>query len=666
MPRTKQATSHQPSRRALKPPVVEYKDCYDLVFRGYIEDRNVSRKDDRGIKAFEQVCKSDDMCGVFRSGVVMIDVDDGNNANTLQRILDDCGISYLFANTTRGKHFFFYHGKWTTVLKDRSHITAAVGLEVDYKCYPTDVTPLSKTLESGEVQPRPLLTSSNWTGDLVDLPHFLVPVNATEDFQKLTDCRNETFYIYILKLLRSGLDKEQTKHTIRLINNYVLSKPLGDRELNIILRDESFPTENEIYVYLQPGKKQPNLDYELFANHLLEKYDICKIDNSIYVRDDGLYSILDKRLLDKIIISEIKNTTRTMRQEVNDYINALVRDKQVKKLNSILFQNGVLDLDSNRFRDVLQDDVFFNRIHSNYNPVADTAPVIDKFFNDISCNDDEVKALLLEMIGYTLLRGNKYQVFFWLDGEGSNGKGTLIDLLKFTLGSTNITNLTMKGLNARFGLGSLKNALVNISGDESTSYVEESELLKNLTGGDAVKVESKGVDHTEMIYRGNLIFSGNGIPKFKDTSVGLNRRIITIPMLKNFETDGKDINFKDKLLTKEAAEYLIKLAVESLYKVLNVGFTKSDKAETRKQDFIKDNNPMLQFLDEYEIKSDVDVKEVYLAYRVWCEENGITGIMSNQSFSRSITKQGYERKQKLTRDRKKYYVFNKDTQLKIV
>ena len=652
-------------RRANKKPTAAYESYYELIFRGYTDDDKVSRKDDSKIKEFKQVCKSDDLFGVFRVGVVMVDVDNGNDANIIQRMLDDCNVSYLYQDTTRGKHFFFYHGAFNKKLSDRSHIFSAVGIECDYKCYSVDGTKLSKTLESGEVQARPLIPSINWDDKIEDLPYFLAPVNAKDDFVNLKDCRNETFYIYILKLLRYGLDKEQTRQTIRLINNYVLSRPLTDRELETILRDESFPTNNEIFVFKHGKDKTAKLDYELLAKHLIEKYDICRIEGSIYARDNGLYTAFNQSVLDKITINTLTNTTINMRKEVMKYIEVLARDGVVKKTDSILFKNGVLDLKTKQLREVRVDDMFFNRVDVNYINNAEEDATIDKFFNDISCDDLEIKSLLFEMCGYTLLRGNRHQVFFWLDGEGSNGKSTLIDLIRYSLGAKNITNLSMKGLNAKFGLGSIKNALVNVSGDESTKYVEESELLKNLTGGDIVKVESKGVDHSEMIYRGNLIFCGNGIPKFRDSTSGLNRRIIIIPMLKNFELGGKDVNFKDKLLTPHAAEYFISQSINGLYRVLEHGFTQSSKSESRKEEFVKDNNPILQFLDDYEIKDDANVKDVYLAYRVWCEENGITGIMNSMTFSRNITKRGYKRKDKKDKNRKKYYVFVKEPQISL-
>ncbi len=652
MPRTKA----QPSRRALKPPVVEYKDYYDLVFRGYIEDRNVSRKDDSNIKEFERVCKSDDVCGVFRNNICMIDIDDGNNANIIQRILDDCGVSYLFANTTRGKHFFFYHGKWSKVLRDRSHILSAVGLEVDYKVYSVDCSPLSKTLDDGTVQPRPLLTSPNFNGELEELPYYLVPVDAKDEFSELKDLRNDTLFRYILKLRRFLLSVDEVKHTIKLINDYILPKPLAQRELNTILRDDAIPGNNEVFIYSDDPKKAAKLDYELFSKYLIEKFDICKIDSNFYYRDDGLYKKASYEDYRAIILSVLNHNSITapVRREIAERIETYAPTKKLSESNLILFKNGVYDVDNDLFRGIRDSDVFFNRVDTNYNEQANKAHILDKFLDDISCNDADIKSIILEMIGYSLMRGNPRQVLFWLDGTGSNGKGTLFDLMKYVIGKDNISNLSLKNLNGTFGVGRIRDKLINLGDETSSKYVEESEIIKALSGGTTIQVEEKNKPAEELLFNGKLIFSGNGIPRINDTSTGINRRFIIIPMQKDFEKDPrKDVNFKSKLLTVEVAEDLIQRSLDALCRVMADGFTISDKVEEEKQKFKINNNPLLAFLEEQGDLSGRHNKEVYLAYKVWCEENGFKPL-NNIAFSKAIP--GYTTKLKKIpkSDRNKY------------
>lgn len=659
MPRVKQPMQRNPSRRALKESA-PFEDYYSLVFRAYADDDKVSRKDDDKLKEFEQVSKSDDLFGVFRSGVVMVDVDDGNNANIIQRMLDDSGISYLYQQTTRGLHFFFCHGKWSKVLRDRAHITAAVGLEVDYKCYSVDGTKLSKTLDDGTVQPRPLLTSPNWTGDLVDLPHFLVPVHATEDFRQLRDCRNESFYIYILKLLRYGLDKEQTKHTIRLINNYVIPNPISDRELNIILRDESFPTDNDIFIYSNDPKKTPKLDYELFANHLIEKNHIIKIDDKLYVYNDGVYVMLDGDMLDKLVIHNLKNTTINMRREVMKYINSLAENKQQSSYNYILFKNCIYDVVNKQTVPVTPDYIFLNRIDHNYNPDASSVEVVDTVFNNLSCGDEEVSNLLKEIIGYTFYRRNKMRKFFVLVGDGFNGKSTYLDMIENLLNKSNVARVDLQELvTDKFAPQLLCDKLVDLGDDIDKEFVANTGRFKKLVTGEPIIAQKKGQDQFNMSYYGKFIFSCNEIPRINDKTYGMKSRMVIVPLKADFSKQDK-IPFIDELLREQdAMEYILKLAMDALLKVLEVGnFTIPQSVIAATEEYHRDNDSVAVFLEEYGEVDQKVIQEVYLAYATSCQESGMKAE-SKINFCRRFWKSGYEKKQVKDGDRKSKYIFHK-------
>lgn len=662
MPRTAQPMQRNPSRRADKPSA-PYQEYYDLVFRAYADDDKVSRKDNTQLREFSQVHKSDDLFGVFQAGVVMVDVDDGNNANIIQRMLDDCGVSYLYQKTTRGLHFFFYHGKWSKVLRDRSHIVAAVGLEVDYKCYSVDGTKLSKTLEDGTVQPRPLLTSPNWNGDLLDLPHFLVPVHAQEDFRELRDCRNEHFYIYILKLLRYGLDNEQTKHTIRLINNYVLPSALSDRELNIILRDESFPTENEIFIYSNDPKKTAKLDYELFANHLIEKHHIIKIDAKLYVYDDGVYVMLDTDKLNELVMCKLKNTTKNMRGELNAYIFNFAPVKQQSSYNYILFKNCIYDIVHRHTLPITPDYIFLNRIDHNYNPDAPVVPVVDTVFNNLSCGDEEVKSLLQEIIGYTFYRRNKLRKFFVLVGDGFNGKSTYLDMIENLLSASNVARVDLQELvTDKFAPQLLTDKLVDLGDDIDKEFVANTGRFKKLVTGETIIAQKKGQDQFNMTYYGKFIFSCNDIPRINDRTYGMKSRMVIVPLKADFSKQEK-IPFIDELLQhQDAMEYILKLAMNSLINLLDSNsFTLPQSVVAATEEYHKDNDSVELWLEEFGEVDQKVIQEVYLSYNCYCQESGMRAE-SKITFCKRFWKSGYEKKQvkESTGDsRKSKYIFSK-------
>lgn len=617
-----------------------YHDYYKDVFRGYWEDDKCKRKDGEELKTFERVKYSKDLFGVFDENIVMVDVDDRMSAKVIKQILDDTSTKYLWQQTDRGMHFIFHKGKYSSYLKSKSHIKTALTLEVDYKVHSTDGTKLVK-----EGRQRELIGTG-----LSLLPYWLLPVQTKEDFRGLKDGdgRNSLLFNYILTLARNGLQREEIKQTIKLINQYVFEEKMSDNELKAVLRDEAFPTNNQIYIYNPDdpsSKKSCKLDFDMFSKHLVDVCTICSIEDLLYFYNQGMYVKATDRYLNDRIMDNLKNSTKQMRAEVKDYIlkNAPLRQGQDKNL--ILFSNGIYDIKNRTLKRFDSDLVFFNKIQTRYIENPAKSQIVDKFLDDITCNDDDVKKLLIQMVGYCLLYTNPYQKFFYLDGNGRNGKSTLFDFITYCIGISNISNLSIQNLSDRFGVGSIRDKLINIGDDIPQGYIIDSSNLKKAVSGETILVEEKFKDKEPLNFQGKLIFSGNGIPRFEDKSDGLMRRIITIPMKAKFvDKVNRDVNFKDKLLTKENAEYFIYLCVEQLHEVLEHGFIEPQSVIAAKEEFKEDNDPVLQYLDENTVDGR-QAMEVFNDYKVWCEECGYKYVGRNTFYQRCETV-GYVKKQK--------------------
>jgi putative DNA primase/helicase len=139
-----------------------------------------------------------------------------------------------------------------------------------------------------------------------------------------------------------------------------------------------------------------------------------------------------------------------------------------------------------------------------------------------------------------------------------------------------------------------------------------------------------------------LIFSANQIPRMKDRTGAVLRRMVIIPFNATFSKEDPDFDsgITWKLKKQDVAEYLIQLGIAGLKRVLEQqGFSESKKVQDELESFEKDNNPMLLFLDEVE-ESEIlnhETKEVFARYDVFCHENGFTKI-AMQTFSKEITK----------------------------
>lgn len=627
-----------------KKPKAEYQDYYNLLFRGYGENDTIKRKDGAPLNTFEEVATSRDLFGVFREGIVMIDVDDRQSSDILLQILDDLHVSYLYQLTTRGCHVFFTHGRYTKQLKDKTHIMLACGLYADIKCHSVDGTKLVKDSE-----PRPI-QKSEYYSELVDLPYYLVPVGAEREFLDMQegDSRNSSLYEYILVLLRYGLSKDEVRSTIRLTNNYLLGDPFTNKQLDTILRDDSFPTNNEIFIYKQPGSRTATLDFELFAKRMIEVFRISKINDLMYLYDDGIYVKMTDEVMEFKIMDLLKNTKSQVRKECKTYLKKFAESKDVESPDKILFNNGIYDLETKTLSPDTGEYVFFNKIDTDYISDAAPQPIVEKFLKDITCEDEDVRKLLLQMIGYSLMRSNPHQVFFFLDGNGKNGKSVLFDFIKYCVGENNTSSLSIHNLTDKYGVGLLRDKLINIGDDVPQDYIGDTSIIKKAVSGETILVEEKFKDKEVLNFEGTLIFSGNGIPKFGDKTDGLMRRIITIPMKAKFiDKVNRDLKLKDKLLIPENAQYLIKLAMDALQELLTTGsFCECAAAEAAKHDFEISNNNVYEYYTEHENTIDGrSTSTIYLSYHTWCQQNGYKDIYSKIKFTNFMKQYGFITKQ---------------------
>ena len=212
-------------------------------------------------------------------------------------------------------------------------------------------------------------------------------------------------------------------------------------------------------------------------------------------------------------------------------------------------------------------------------------------------------------------------------------------------------------MNDRFKTFQLEGKLVNIGDDISNGYIDDNSTFKKLVTGETVNVERKGKDPFDFENYSKLIFSCNEMPRINDLSYGLKRRLIFIPFNAKFSKKDADYDpfIIDKLMTDEALEYLLQLALKGLERVLyNREFTSSEAVEETWKEYEKRNNPIVQFMEEAKIENE-STKDVYLQYQTYCNENGLK-YLSRIAFSREICRNGYITKQ-VRVNRKKISMF---------
>ena len=210
------------------------------------------------------------------------------------------------------------------------------------------------------------------------------------------------------------------------------------------------------------------------------------------------------------------------------------------------------------------------------------------------------------------------------------------------MGDKNISALDLRELGDRFSTSMLFGKLANIGDDIGDEFMQGSavSIFKKIVTGNRIKAEQKGKDPFEFNPYIKLLFSANDMPRMRDKTGAVLRRLVMIPFNATFSKNDEDYDpfIKYKLIKEDSIEYLIKLGVDGLKRVLeNNEFTRSDKVIDTLKEYEEENNPILGFISE-ETESNIvnqSVQDVYLRYSLFCSQNQLQAL-SKIAFSKQI------------------------------
>lgn len=607
-----------------------------MFFRGYVATKNKrcieKYKGRTDLRSYDEIRNLPEFAGVLAHDAILIDLDNAEQAEILMNMVKALQLNCRVYQTTRGKHFLF---KNSQIDKCYTHATLACGLTADIKSGFSNSYEILKV--NGEE--RFIEWDIEEGQEYQEVPKWLYPVRASADFLNMEagDGRNQALFNYILTLQANGFSVEETRDCIRLINAHILKDPLSEDELEVILRDDAF--KKPIFF------RGTTFLFDKFANYLKANFHIIRINNQLHLYENGIYKS-GYGVIEGAMIELIPDLKKAWRTEVLAYLEILVRENtQPAPANMIAFRNGVLNVLDDSFIPFSPDHIITNRIEWDYNPNA-YDELTDKTLNKISCQDKSIRALLEEAAGYCLFRRNELGKAFILTGSGSNGKSTFLNMVKFMLGRENVSSLDLKKLSDRFSTVMLFGKLANIGDDISDEFVVDTSIFKKIVTGETIDAEQKGQPKFEFEPFVKLFFSANNIPRMgkgRDWDA-IKRRLIIIPFGAKFSPQDPDyVPFiGDKLRTQDAVEYLIRVGVQGLKRVLDSRqFTHSEKVQRELDEYEESNNPILAFVRECEEEGyfveNQPTAEVYERYAEFCIANNLKP-MSKIEFSKAVNK----------------------------
>lgn len=605
-----------------------------MFFKGYVETKNKKCiekfKGRTDFKTFEQVQSLPEYAGILAAETILIDVDDFEASEILFKVVKEYALTCRVYRTSRGKHFLF---KNSGVPTNKTGCKLAIGLTADIKIG----TRNSYEVLKYDNQNREILYDTAENEEAQQLPRWLFPVKSKMEFLNMEtgDGRNQGLFNYILTLQSNDFSVEEARESIRIINKFVLKVPLSDDEIETVLRDDAFKKP----VFFMGS----TFLFDKFATFLKNNNHIIKINNQLHIYKNGIY-ISGMAEIEAEMIQHIPGLNRAKRTEVLAYLDILIRENsKAEDANLIAFENGLYNIVDDSFVEFTPEHIITNKIRWKYNPEA-YSELADKTLNKIACNDPQIRALLEEAIGYCFYRRNELGKAFILTGDKSNGKSTFLSMVQCLLGDENISSLDLKELGDRFKTAEMFGKLANIGDDIGDEFIANPAIFKKLVTGERVSAERKGQNPFEFNNYSKLLFSANNIPRIKDKTGAVQRRLTIIPFDARFSADDPDFNpyIKHLLKTDEVMEYLINLSIAGLKRVLlNRKFTGSTKVQKAMDEYEENNNPIIGFFrecedEEFQIENE-PTNVVYKRYQEYCLANSLQP-MSNIEFSKQVNR----------------------------
>ena len=215
----------------------------------------------------------------------------------------------------------------------------------------------------------------------------------------------------------------------------------------------------------------------------------------------------------------------------------------------VVFENGTYDLDQDRIVPNKYDNFILQNHNYDLGEQSAGTNTWDRWLQESmvdlnakrddqghwkSEGDPNAPETLKAFIGWALAGSyHEFQQLLFINGRGGEGKSTMLNLIDTIFGQTNVANVDLGNLGnnekARFHLAKLHRKELNYSDDVSHGFLEETNILKRLTGGNRLTAEYKGKDPFEFTNNAKLIFTCNNLPSFSDTSVSYTH--LTLPTI---------------------------------------------------------------------------------------------------------------------------------------
>lgn len=363
---------------------------------------------------------------------------------------------------------------------------------------------------------------------------------------------------------------------------------------------------------------------------------------AVYDLDAGIYQ-KGERFINRLAMTVERSLTQQACNTIRHYLTTECEERQrTNDKNLVVVNNGIFNRSTKRLEPFSSEYVFVNKVATNYVKNAKEPHFKDWNFSEwvkeLSDGNPSKETLLWQMFSVAVNANYISEVaVFFLSEQGRTGKSTFQQLMVNLVGRHNTASLKIKEFESDFKLASAYGRSLVIGDDNNPKdFNETSENFKSVVTSDSVLLNPKGKEPFSTKLTPFVIQSMNGLPRFKDITDGLQRRLRVVLFNHSYKGD------KNNRLIKEKYIYDSQLLEYILSKVINMEFEEVEDTEESRQaihELVLENSAVLSFFEDkfLELESErLPVKFLFKYFQAWCEHENQPTNMRQRTFTKEF------------------------------